>query len=353
MGSLSLTGLGALIDRYGNRKMVFIIGVAFGISLFLWSSIVTPLGLLLGFIAIRGLGQGGMILINSTVISQWFRRRRGTMMSITLVFFALFQSWYAPYLQQLIAGNDWRIVWTWLSIAVFSIVFLIAFFMRDRPEDYGWLPDNESHQHAIDYPQSEDNWTLREAGLTPIFWIFVIGRFVSPTWGGGLILHQVSLFEGHGYDAAMAATTFALATMTTAFFSLIFGVLVDRVRAGWVLAIQLSALIATMFFALIMTEMWLVVLYAISFGITMGGGGVFDGAVWTNLFGRLHQGKIRGFVSTVLVTGTAIGPILFGISYDYFGGYEAILCIGIGMALIPLVLGLFTDKPIHRYPVAS
>ncbi|MEL7436261.1 MAG: hypothetical protein AAFN11_20135, partial [Chloroflexota bacterium] len=61
---------------------------------------------------------------------------------------------------------------------------------------------------------------------------------------------------------------------------------------------------------------FLLLLYALTFGIMMGGGGVFDGAVWVNLFGRAHQGAIRGFVSTALVTGTAIGPILFGLSFD-------------------------------------
>jgi MFS family permease len=351
VASLSLTAVGALIDRYGNRIMTLIIGITFGLALCLWSTVMNPLGILLGFVAIRGLGQGGMTLVSSTVIAQWFRRRRGTMTSLTLVLFALFQSWYAPRLQQLIANNDWRMVWLILGIAILAVIPVIVFFMRDRPEDYGLLPDNDN---ALDIDEAnipiEDNWTLREAGKTFIFWIFLIGRFVSPAWGSGLILHQVSIFEGLGYDAATAANTFALATLATAFFSIIFGVLVDKLRAGWVMAIQLTGLIITMISALIMRESWLLVVYAIGFGVTMGGGGVFDGAVWANLFGRLHQGKIRGFVSTVLVIGTAVGPLLFGISYDYFGGYAPILYVGIALTFLPLLLGLFTNKPVHRYP---
>jgi cyanate permease len=78
---------------------------------------------------------------------------------------------------------------------------------------------------------------------------------------------------------------------------------------------------------------------------------VFDTSVWTNLFGRAHQGEIRGFVSTIIIASTAIGPILFGLSYDRLGSYAPVMWLGVVLAVIPLVLALFTDKPRHRYAV--
>ncbi|MBZ0309277.1 MAG: hypothetical protein K8I82_24645, partial [Anaerolineae bacterium] len=78
----------------------------------------------------------------------------------------------------------------------------------------------------------------------------------------------------------------------------------------------------------------------------------FDGAVWANLFGREHQGVIRGFVTTVLVTGTAIGPIFFGISFDYLGGYAPMLWAGVGLALISLALSFFAGKPTRKPALA-
>ena len=54
--------------------------------------------------------------------------------------------------------------------------------------------------------------------------------------------------------------------------------------------IQLVALVAAVTLATLMTSQVLLWVYAVCFGIMMGGGGAFDGTVWVNLFGREHQG---------------------------------------------------------------
>ena len=77
----------------------------------------------------------------------------------------------------------------------------------------------------------------------------------------------------------------------------------------------------------------------------MGIGYVFDGAVWPNLFGRQFQGEIRGFVYTSSVIGSALGPALFGLSYDLSGGYQAVLWLGAGLCLLVLLAALLTPPP--------
>ena len=86
-------------------------------------------------------------------------------------------------------------------------------------------------------------------------------------------------------------------------------------------------------------------MYALAFGLGMGIGYVFDGAVWPNLFGRKFQGQIRGFVYTASVIGSAIGPAIFGLSYDYAGGYEPALWTGAGLCLVVLLLALAAPAP--------
>ena len=58
--------------------------------------------------------------------------------------------------------------------------------------------------------------------------------------------------------------------------SILFGWLVDRLRPGMVMALQMSALIVTMIMATMMTSQILLIVYALSFGFLIGGGGVFD-----------------------------------------------------------------------------
>ncbi len=355
IGSLSLTFVGRMIDKHGNRKMAVIIAALFSTVLILFSFVNGPITLLFGFLGIRMLGQGSLGLVNTTVIVEWFKRLRGRVMSIVFVSFALFQWAYVPFMQRQLEVIDWRTMWVYLGIAVATVTIPLAWiFMRNTPEEHGLLPDGDDirkKKKNDELELLEDNWTLAEVLKNPTFWTFVFGRIISPAWGTGLILHQVSIFAELGHSARVAAETYATITIMTALFSLIFGVLVDRLRPGVVMALQLGALIASMILATQMTTPILLWVYAFSFGVMMGGGGVFDGAVWVNLFGRKHQGAIRGFVSTSLVTGTAIGPILFGLSLDVMGSYSPVLWLGVILAAIGLVGALIVPLPEHAETV--
>jgi sugar phosphate permease len=354
IAGLSLTWVGRQIDQVGNRRAAVVICVLFMLALFGMSLITGPLGLLVGFMLIRGLGQGSLGLANSTAIAQWFRSRRGQMMSLTVVAFALFQVIYVPWLQALLEVHDWRQVWLMLGGGVGVLVLpVIWLLMRDRPEDFGLRPDGKRLSAAQAEAEDaalllEDNWTLSEAFRTAIFRVFSLARVLVPAWGTGLVFHQVSIFQGMGHDASIAAQTFSLFAVCAAGMSLLFGQLVDRMRPGVVLALELAALIVALVMAMMMTESWMLWIYALALGMAVGSGAVFDGAVWVNLFGRQNQGAIRGFVATVLVGGTALGPVLFGLSYDHLGSYDAAFWLGIILCAILGVFSLLVKSPQHR-----
>lgn len=348
VAALSLTFVGQLIDRLGNRRVGALISVVFAIVLVLMSFVTGPFMLFIGFVSIRGLGQGAMQLVNSTVIAQWFVRRHGRMMSVALVLFSLFTGAYVVLLQRLLEVIHWRQAWIILGVGVaVTILPLTLFLMRNRPEDFGLQPDGQAkltkrQQNAV---IDEDNWTLSEAMRTPAFWIFVYARFLPPCWITGLVLHQISVFAELGYPPNVAAETFATASIFTAIMSISGGFLVDRLPASVVSALISAALVVMTWLAMSMTTPALLIVYAISVGLVNGMGGVFDGAVWANYFGRLHQGKIRGFATTVLVGGAALGPILFGWSLDSTGSYDFALWVGVIASVIAAILSLFARKP--------
>ncbi|MBZ0295479.1 MAG: MFS transporter [Anaerolineae bacterium] len=351
IGALSLTWVGRKIDQYGNRRGTLVIAALFAVALSLWSSVGGIPGLLVGFIAIRGLGQGSLSLSSSTLIAQWFRYRRGFMMSLSLIAFALFQRFYVPWLQSILEIYDWRQVWPMLSLGVALLVLPLTWLLvRDRPEDMGLLPDGavkEVDDSAAKF-DDEDNWTLREAMRTPIFWVFIGARLLPPAWATGLILHQLSLFESLGHGPHVAAEVYGNMALITAGVSLIAGYIVDRWRPGRALTLQLVGLIGAMYMATFMFEGWQLLIYALSLGVVMGSGGAFDGAVWANLFGRKYQGSIRGFATTGMVAGSAIGPVIFSLNYDLAGNYETVLWLGIGLTAIAIILSLLVPEPGHR-----
>ena len=349
---LGLTWIGRQIDSWGNRRVGVTVGILFSIVLLLCSLISGPIMLFFAFAGMRGLGQGSLPLLSSTAVANWFRHRRGRMMSLLALTFALFQGIYVNLLRLLLETMDWRQAFIVLGAGVAALLIpAFALLMRNQPEHYGLMPDNAAKSTSEiedEATEIEDNWTLAEAIRTPILWVFVIARMLPSAWGTGLILHQVSIFALLDHSAQTVTETFALVSLFAAGSALLAGYLIDRFKPSLVAVLQMLALLTACVLAMTMRDTWMLIMYALAFGMGMGIGYVFDGAVWPNLFGRKFQGEIRGFVYTSSVIGSGIGPALFGLSYDYSGGYELVLWVGAGLCLVVLVMAMLTPQPKRR-----
>jgi len=194
-------------------------------------------------------------------------------------------------------------------------------------------------------PVPEQGWTLPEARRTAIFRIFVLGRMLTPAAGSALILHQVSVFNSLGYDAALAAQSFGMIAIVAGGLSLFGGVLVDRLRPNHLMVIQLCTSITVLLLSATMTTPLLLILYVLAFGSNITLGSLFDNTVWANLFGREHLGEIRGFVAILMSAGVAIGPVLFGWCFDAFGDYNLMVAVFIVRMLGTAVIAWLAPLP--------
>ena len=349
IASLGLTWIGRHLDRVGNRRMGMAVGAVFGCVLCLCSLITGPIMLLIVFVGIRGLGQGSLILISSTAVANWFRLRRGRMMAYLSLSFALFQGLYVNLLRLLLETVEWRQAFLLLGIGAAALVVpIFGLLMRDKPEQFGLLPDDADAELAVRESATyvdEEHWRLSEALRTPMLWIFMFGRMLPSGWGTGLILHQVSIFAELDHPARVATETYALMTVFSAGSALLAGYMIDRFKPGYVAILQMFALCGACLLCMVMRETWLLILYALAFGSGLGIGYVFDGAVWANLFGRKFQGEIRGFIYTAVISGSAIGPALFGLSFDHAGGYNPVLAAGAILSLLVAALTVVAPTP--------
>ncbi len=349
VASLGLTWVGRRIDALGNRRVGVAIGLLFALVLALCSLINGPVMLFFAFAGLRGLGQGALTLVSTTAVANWFRQHRGRMMALLALAFALFQGLYVNLLRLLLETTAWRSVFIVLGVAVIALVVpAFGLLMRSRPEPYGLMPDNAADAEkskAAGDGDYEDNWRLKEALRTPILWVFIAARILPSAWGTGLILHQVSIFAVLDHSAQIATETFALISLFAAGSALLAGYLIDRIKPSYVAALQMLALLCSCGLAMIMREPHQLIAYALAFGLGMGIGYVFDGAVWPNLFGRQFQGEIRGFVYTSSVIGSALGPAIFGLSFDATGGYQPVLWLGAGLCLLVLLAALLAPPP--------
>jgi hypothetical protein len=85
--------------------------------------------------------------------------------------------------------------------------------------------------------------------------------------------------------------------------------------------------------------------YAVALGAASAATMTNTSYVWPRFFGRKQLSGIQGTAYTICITGSAIGPMPFGIAYDVIGGYHEAV---VWLSLLPVVFGLavcFTRPP--------
>ena len=90
---------------------------------------------------------------------------------------------------------------------------------------------------------------------------------------------------------------------------------------------------------------YLLFLYGGLYGIFRGFEALSNAVLWPNYFGREHLGSIRGSAMTAMVIGSSLGPLPFGLAYDYLGGYELMLVASIILAALGILASYFAPRP--------
>jgi MFS family permease len=340
-GSLALPFIGRGVDRHGPRFMVILIAAALGLSCIAMGLVQSAITLCLGFVALRTFGKGGLDLVSTNVINQWWVRRRGMAVGIAGLGMSLLGFGTFPiFVNRLISVYGWR--WAYMILGFITLLILVPtgfLLFRDHPEDYGLEPDGHigstAHKELAIQGVIEENWTAREATRTSAFWIFVLSIGFIVMVGTGLFFHLVRIFADNGLNATIAAAVFVPVGLTQALVILSSGILVDRVPVRILLALALVVQAASLSVTHLMRSVALALAYGVLLGITGGLLRIVGSVGWANYFGRRHLGGITGIASVMVVGGSALGPVPLGIARDVMGSYQLPLTT---MSILSLVL---------------
>ena len=362
-GSFALPFVGRQIDSRGPRLMVIVISLAFGLACIYMGFVQNAIMLGLGFMAIRMLGQGSLSVVSQNVINQWWVRRRGLVMGVAGLFFALLGLGLFPNLiNWLIPIYGWRTTYMILGgLLLLVMAPLGAFFFRDRPERYGLRPDGvvdemagkrEGEGETAVSSALDNDWTVSEAVRTPAFWNISLGIAAIAMLSTGLFFHMISIFDDNQLSASVAASVYVPIAVTTALVNVVGGYLIDRIAARYLLAVSLLLQAICLWMVQFLAGVEIAFLYGMVLGATSGLSRIVGSVVWADYFGRRHLGSITGLATPIGVAGTAFGPLLFGVGRDLMGSYNTVLTIS---AIAPLLLGiaaLFLRKP-QKSPLSS
>jgi MFS transporter, OFA family, oxalate/formate antiporter len=351
VGSFVLPFVGRQIDARGPRVAVLVISIAFGVACIYMGFIVNALMLAVGFIAIRMLGQGSLGLVSQYTINQWWVRRRGSVMGISGLFMSLLGlGIFPPVVYVLIDAYGWRNTYPILGLVILLIMAPVGyFFYRERPERYGLTPDGDFTAVGASgkpyVPPVEEEWTLAEAIRTPAFWIVVLGLGAIGMLSTGLFFHAVSIFEDNGLPASVAASAFVPVAITTALVNVLGGLLVDRLSVRYLLVAALVGQAIILVMAHSLDSVALAMTYGVLLGTVSGLQRIVSTVVWATYFGRRYLGTITGTTTTIMIAGSALGPMPLGIARDLLGSYNLALNISALLPLMLAVLALFLRRP--------
>ena len=351
VASFALPYMGQQIDRRGPRVMVGAITVSLALACVYMGFVRGAIMLGIGFVLIRMMAQGGMIMVCNTEVNLWWVRRRGTVLAIAGVLHALLGSGSFPSLVHMLIGQlGWRSSSVVLGIIVAAVMLPVGLILfRRQPEEYGLRPDGaQSHlvsKQAGPSDLLEENWSRPEALRTSAFWIISLGAACIAMLMTGLQFHMVSVFADAGLSASAAAAAFMPIAIAGSVFRLAGGVLVDRVPARFLLCVALLGQALSLVMAPRLEGTTSALVYGVVLGLTVSLQMTVENVVWAQYFGRRHLGSITGVARLVGNAGSALGPMPMGIARDVFGNYTWTLTLAAVLPLALAVLVLFARRP--------
>ena len=304
-----------------------------------------------GFMAIRMLGQGSMSLSGNTLTPQWFITKKGKALSYISIGGVMGSALFPPLNTWLIQNIGWRFGWIFWAILLWAVMAPLAYiFIRNRPEEVGLWPDNKIPVNPHD-DEGETNWnpeiewTVKEAIRTKTFWLLLFASMVPGAVVTGLMFHNVSIMAQMGISAMVAALVLTAMAVVRFPFVLIVGSVADKMQPRYLIAIAEGILFIALVVLLYANSIYIAIIYGALIGILIAFLSISRNFIWPEYYGRQYLSSIRGVTLIAGVIGSALGPLPFGVAYDYFGGYQEILIISMIFPLFAIVASILARPP--------
>ncbi|MDQ0351436.1 MFS family permease [Alkalibacillus filiformis] len=335
--------LGKLIDRRGQKAMSVFAGVMLAIACLFNSFILGPIMLFIGFFLIRMFGQGLMEMVPNTLVPQWFVRKRGKAMAFMEVGGFLSAAALPPLNVWLIASFGWSGAWQfWAAVLCLFYVPLVVLLIKNRPEEVSLQPDGPIKQQDPEEdkshpPVAQHSWTLNEAVRTFSFWAVLFCIAVPAMVNTGLTFHMVSILGEEGLTRGESSFILSTIALTAFPISFIAGFMLDRISLHKVFTLTFVLETLAIIILLVADSFAGALLFGVLRGLAGGFGTMCIALIIPNFFGTGHLGSLKGVGVTSTVIASSLGPLPFGLAYDWFGSYTEILIV---MLIFPLTATL-------------
>jgi sugar phosphate permease len=308
-------GAGWIVDRFGPRRLmmagIVMTGgalVGLGLSSAVWTFYLFYFFNALGYVC-------GGPLPSQVLLSRWFDRARGTAMGVAYLGIGIGGA-LVPYLAYWLTM---RYGWRMSLQAVGALIVLIAF-----PFAYV-VPDRGPHVSAASADAEKGGLRSTEISTilkAPAFYLLAIGSMCSIAAVGGANQHlKLFLSLDRGYSQATAARIISLVLAISIAGRLLMGWLADRVPIKYVMLLIYLLVACAVPLLLSRGSPAAMYLFAIVFGLGLGGEYMIIPLMAGELFGIGVLGRVMGIVLTADGVAEATAPMLVGYLRDRQGSY--------------------------------
>ena len=358
--------IGWAIDRFGSRPVlvsgVLTVGVAM-ISLG-WATI--PATFYLAYAAARVVFHTAAPIGASTVVSRWFVQMRGR--AIGVIFFCGAIGGVVFTMSAAVIIDYQGVSAAWISLGIICLAVALLpnlLLVAERPESLGLQADGNSvldddsgngpttHHSATSTTLDENSFSARQAFRSVTFWILVVTGFATFFVHAGVNVHIAAYLRDKGLTLTNAASVVTASWVVSAFGSVAWGWLLERVPARVLYAIMLAMLAGSVLLLLSVDSIGEALGAAAIIGLVAAGGNITPALMYADYFGRASLGKIRGMGEIGVLVGQSTGPLLAGVVFDLRGSYTIIFLSFAAIAASASILVLNARRPMLGSPVAA
>jgi len=322
---------GLIVHRFSPRKLIL-----FGGGMLLLAMV--------GF----GLGTGSLALYyaawcafmigyvcsgplpHQMILTQWFRRNRGTAIGLAYLGLGLGGAISQKYVAlPLIDRFGWRLALMAIGGLMVLLVPLVLLMVRDRPGDLGLFPDGDVQEPA---GTSAPSRPFREILRQPAFWLLAAGSCASIGAIGSINQHMKLLFQDASLPASQGADTTFIILIASLAGRVVMGWLADRLSKKRVMIAAYLLVACPIPLLMIVQQPGMPAIFGVLFGFGLGADYMLIPLMAAELFGVNSLGRTMGIILPADSIGQTCFPFVLGMLRDRFGNYDYGLALVICLA---------------------
>lgn len=327
---------GWLIDKYGPRRLMMSGVLLMGTAL-VGLSFANSLGFFYMFYIFNALGYvfGGPLPCQ-VLISRWFDKNRGKAMGIAYLGIGTGGALVPLLAANLEKNYGWHNSLAALGVLVVLIAFPMVFFIRGAS-----TAGNSAEKSRPAVP-------VKSILTNRYFYLLGIGSMCAIGVVGGINQHLKLYLRDLDYTQTGAAHIISLVLLSSLAGRLLMGWLADMIQRKYVM-ILIYLLVASVIPLLLVPDFpGRIYIFAVIFGIGLGGDYMIIPLMAGDLFGIGTLGRTMGIILVADGVAESLFPMLLGALYDLTGSYSLGFSILIGVALTGALIVSFLPKKVRE-----